>query len=205
MAGGRAHRLHKVLAPTSSCWSFSTTGNIEGQWFLAGGHTLTPVSEQELVACDGTNSGCGGGWQDNAFAWLLSAHHGDIVTEAAYPYTESSKCQWKASMPIGATITSYADVSRNEADMAAWVSKRGPLAIVVDASAWSMYTGGVMSNCGHGQIDHAVLAVGFTDSYWIVKNSWGPSWGESGYIRLQRGTNQCNLTYRPTSSACKKN
>ena len=168
------------------------------------------MAEQELVSCCKTNAGCGGGWQDNAFAFLQSKHSGAIVTEESYPYTSgqgvSGTCQWKSSMPVGATISSHADVATNEADMAAWTSTNGPLAIVVDASAWSSYTGGVLSNCGQGQVDHAVLAVGFTDSYWIVKNSWGPSWGESGYIRLQRGTNQCNLTYRPTSShVAKKN
>eukprot|EP01062_Namystynia_karyoxenos_P042975 TRINITY_DN31469_c0_g1_i3.p1 TRINITY_DN31469_c0_g1~~TRINITY_DN31469_c0_g1_i3.p1 ORF type:complete len:328 (+),score=58.62 TRINITY_DN31469_c0_g1_i3:1-984(+) len=199
----------KNQAQCGSCWAFSSTGNIEGQWFLAG-NTLTSVAEQELVSCCKTNAGCGGGWQDNAFAFLQSAHNGDIVTEESYPYTSgegvSGTCKWTSSMPVGATISSHADVATNEADMAAWTSTNGPLAIVVDASAWSSYTGGVLSNCGQGQVDHAVLAVGFTDNYWIVKNSWGPSWGESGYIRLQRGTNQCNLTYRPTSShVTKKN
>lgn len=68
-----------------SCWSFSSTGSIEGQWFLAG-NTLTSVSEQELVSCDTVDSGCNGGLMDNAWGWLLSAHEGKIVTEASYPY-----------------------------------------------------------------------------------------------------------------------
>ena len=193
-----------------SCYTFSSTGNIEGQWFLAG-NTLTSVSEQELVSCDKTNGGCWGGWQDKAFAWLQSAHNGSIVTEESYPYTSgggmnASACTWTSSMTVGATISSHADVARNEAEMAAWTSTNGPLAIAVDASSWGSYTGGVMTGCLPGHPDHAVLAVGFTDTYWIVKNSYGPSWGEAGYIRLQRGTNQCNLTYRPTSAhVTKKN
>ena len=192
-----------------SCWAFSSSGNIEGQWFLAG-NNLTSLSEQELVSCVTTNQGCGGGWQDKAFAWLQSERNGSIVTEASYPYTSASgrsgTCDVKESMPVGATISSHADVSRNEADMAAWVSANGPLAIVVRVTGWETYNGGVMTKCTPGYVDHAVLIVGFSETYWIIKNSWGTTWGEAGYIRVQRGTNQCNLTFKPTSAhVAKKN
>ena len=196
----------------SSCWAFSSSGNIEGQWFLAG-NNLTSLSEQELVSCDDTNGGCGGGWQDKAFAWLQSERNGSIVTEASYPYKSGTmgwapSCTLKESMPVGATISSHADVARNEADMAAWVSANGPLAIVVDVGGggWGAYKSGVLTKCTAGTVDHAVLIVGFAETYWIIKNSWGTTWGEAGYIRLQRGTNQCNLTFKPTSAhVTKKN
>ncbi len=64
-------------------------------------------------------------------------------------------------------------------------------------SHWQTYTGGVLSTCTGKQLDHGVLAVGYTSEYWVVKNSWGPTWGELGYIRLQFGTNQCGLNQSP--------
>ena len=183
-----------------SCWAFSSTGGIEGQWFLAG-NTLTSVAEQELVSCDKTDSGCNGGLMDNAFAWLQSAKNGQIVTEASYPYTSgggvSGQCKYSSSMPVGATISGHADLPHDEDQMAAWMMTNGPISIAVDATSFQSYTGGIMSNCISQQLDHGVLAVGVTDSYWIIKNSWGASWGEAGYIRVAKGTNQCLLKNSP--------
>eukprot|EP01084_Bolivina_argentea_P127585 225600_1 len=92
--------------------------------------------------------------------------------------------------------------------MAAWVLPNGPLSIAVDATTWQTYTGGIVTNCASVQIDHGVLIVGFDDTgatpYWIIKNSWGPSWGEEGYIRVQKGTDQCLITTDPTSSTVAK-
>eukprot|EP01062_Namystynia_karyoxenos_P044179 TRINITY_DN32459_c0_g1_i13.p2 TRINITY_DN32459_c0_g1~~TRINITY_DN32459_c0_g1_i13.p2 ORF type:complete len:328 (+),score=96.46 TRINITY_DN32459_c0_g1_i13:61-1044(+) len=186
-----------------SCWAFSTTGGIEGQWKLAG-HALTSLSEQELVSCDTTDNGCQGGLMDNAFQWLLDNHNGAIVTEESYPYTSgmgsSGSCQSVSGKAVGAKISSYQDIPHDEDQMLAWVAKNGPLSIAVDATSWQTYTGGVMSNCESRQLDHGVLIVGFTSDAWIIKNSWGPSWGESGYIRVARGSNQCLLTESPCTS-----
>merc|ERR1711918_305337 len=78
------------------------------------------------------------------------------------------------------------------------MKKNGPLPIAVDAqSHWQTYTGGIVSSCTGKSLDHGVLAVGYTSDYWIVKNSWGSSWGESGYIRLAYGSNQCGLDKSP--------
>jgi len=187
-----------------SCWAFSSTGGIEGAWQLAG-NKLTSVSEQELVSCDKVDSGCNGGLMDNAYSWLVSSKDGKIVTESAYPYTSgrgsSGSCKSTSSMAVGATITGHKDVTHTEAQMAAWLSKNGPLPIAVDAqSHWQTYTGGVVSSCTGHSLDHGVLAVGYTADYWIVKNSWGSSWGESGYIRLAYGSNQCGLNQSPTAA-----
>lgn len=189
-----------------SCWSFSTTGNIEGQWFLAG-NKLVAVSEQQLVSCDTNDDGCNGGLMDNAFNWLLSNTNGRIDTEASYPYVSGGgnvpSCTTSGS--FGAQISSYADIAHDETTMANFLYKRGPVAVAVDATSWQTYTGGIMTNCESQQLDHGVLIVGFegtgSQPYWIVKNSWGKSWGESGYIRLAFGTNQCLINNYPTSSA----
>merc|ERR1719487_1897417 len=91
--------------------------------------------------------------------------------------------------------------------MGAWVFSNGPLSVAVDATSWQMYTGGVMTNCQGIGLDHGVLIVGFDDTfevpYWIVKNSWGPIWGEQGYIRVQKGNGQCLINEYPTSSTVK--
>jgi len=194
----------KNQAQCGSCWAFSSTGGIEGQWFLAG-NKLTSVSEQELVSCDKIDSGCNGGLMDNAYQWLVSNKKGQIVTEAAYPYTSgggvSGSCKNVASMSVGATITGHKDITHSEAQMAAYVQKSGPLPIAVDASShWQTYTGGVVSSCTGKSLDHGVMIVGYTPQYWIVKNSWGGSWGESGYIRLAYGSNQCGLNQSPTAA-----
>jgi len=92
--------------------------------------------------------------------------------------------------------------------MATWVYSNGPLSIAVDATSWQTYTGGIMTNCISNQIDHGVLIVGFDDNnnppYWIVKNSWTNTWGEAGYIRVEKGTDQCLITSYPCSSKVKK-
>jgi cysteine peptidase B len=188
-----------------SCWSFSSTGSIEGQWFLAG-NTLVALSEQELVSCDTTDDGCSGGLMDNAWAWLISNQGGAIVTEASYPYVSGTGTVPACALPKtkGATINGHEDLPQNEAQMATWMSTNGPISIGVDATSWQTYTSGIMTNCISSQVDHGVLAVGFDDTssppYWIIKNSWGATWGESGYIRVQKGTDQCLITSNACSS-----
>jgi cysteine peptidase B len=189
-----------------SCWSFSTTGGIEGQWFLAG-NALTSVSEQELVSCDTIDSGCQGGLMDNAFTWLLQTHNGSIVTEASYPYVSGGGSVPACSMTgtaAGATISSFQNIASSEATMAAFVYTSGPLSIAVDAESWQTYQGGIMTNCASGQLDHGVLIVGYdqtsTPPYWIIKNSWGASWGESGYIRVEYGQGQCSIGQYQTTA-----
>jgi len=193
-----------------SCWSFSSTGSIEGQWFLAG-NTLTAVSEQELVSCDTTDDGCNGGLMDNAWSWLLSARAGKIFTEASYPYVSGGgnvpACDLNGKT-VGATIDGHLNVATNEDAMAAWVYANGPMSVAVDATSWQTYEGGIMTNCVSSQIDHGVLVVGFDETYstpyWIIKNSWAASWGEEGYIRVQKGTDQCLITTLPCSSKVAK-
>jgi cysteine peptidase B len=189
-----------------SCWAFSTTGGIEGQWFLAG-NTLTSLSEQELVSCDTIDSGCNGGLMDNAFEWLMQSQQGAIDTEASYPYVsgngQAPACSQSGKV-TGATINGHKDLPHDESQMATWVYTGGPLSIAVDATSWQTYVGGIMTNCISDQIDHGVLIVGFDETnnppYWIVKNSWGRSWGESGYIRVSKGSNQCLITSDPCTS-----
>lgn len=188
-----------------SCWAFSTTGALEGAW-AAGGHGLESLSEQHLVSCDNNdgNLGCDGGWPYKAIDFVRQS---GIDTEASYPYSSgggsSGSCASSSGTHAGVQVSSHTVIESDEDQMAAWVAKNGPLSITIDAmtSIWWGYTGGIVSTCCNTDVDHAVLLVGFGEEngqkYWLVKNSWGENWGEQGYIRLERGSNQCGITYMP--------
>jgi len=194
-----------------SCWSFSATGNMEGQWAKAG-NALVSLSEEELVQCSGSagNLGCRGGLMDSAFEWV--AQNGGIDSEANYPYTSgmgvTGTCKNAKLANKVAAFPSHQDLPQNENQMAAWACTGGPISIGVDAVSWQTYTGGIMTNCQGVTMDHGVLIVGFDSTnsppYWTIKNSWGTSWGENGYIRVEMGTNQCGLTQNPSTSVAGK-
>jgi len=191
-----------------SCWSFSTTGALEGAWALSTGN-LVSLSEQQFVDCDTTDSGCNGGLMDYAFAF---AEKNAICTEGSYPYTAQdgtcnlSGCQ--VGIPHGGVV-GFTDVSTdsNSALKSALVQQPVSVAIEADQSSFQLYSSGVLtSSCG-SRLDHGVLAVGYGSdagtNYWKVKNSWGTSWGEHGYVRLHRSKHpragECGILSGPPS------
>eukprot|EP01063_Lacrimia_lanifica_P009515 TRINITY_DN164_c0_g2_i2.p2 TRINITY_DN164_c0_g2~~TRINITY_DN164_c0_g2_i2.p2 ORF type:complete len:328 (+),score=162.65 TRINITY_DN164_c0_g2_i2:65-1048(+) len=187
-----------------SCWTFSTTGVTEGANFLHGDGKLTSLSEQQFVSCEKDMYGCNGGLPAYAYEYAMSEWGGKVVTEASYPYTSGqgavAQCKGVEGKPTGATIAGTANIAQDENQMAAWLVKNGPISIGVNAATdWQSYTGGVLTNCAAVQPDHAVLIVGIQDGAWIVKNSWTAHWGEAGYIRLEFGSNQCNIVANPTA------
>lgn len=192
-----------------SCWSFSSTGAVEGAWFLAK-QQLVSLSEQQLIDCSTAegNQGCNGGMMDYAFQYIIS--NGGITTEAEYPYTATgpNTCE-AAGKPVAASITSYTDVtpSSDAALMAALAKQPVSVAIEADQSSFQFYSGGVMTAACGTQLDHGVLAVGYgTESgqdFYKVKNSWGADWGMNGYILLGRGSafapnGQCGILMDPS-------
>merc|ERR1712062_744077 len=193
-----------------SCWAFSATGSMEGAHFKATGK-LVSLSEQNLVDCSRKehNLGCMGGLMDNAFKYVI-ANHG-IDTEASYPYnaTTGKTCKFNTT-DIGATISNYTDIPRgSEMDLQKASATVGPISVGIDASrpTFHFYKSGVYHDhkCSSKHLDHGVLVVGYgtengthphshPKDYWLVKNSWGPTWGEKGYVKMARNKhNACGI------------
>jgi len=172
-----------------SCWAFSAVAAIESSLLISGRTEL--LSEQQLVDCSRAygNQGCSGGWMDSAFQYIID--HG-ITTQAEYPYVARNQNCAKDGGAV--KLSGYIDVEGCD-NLANAVNSR-PVSVAVDASNWSLYRNGVLSNCGTA-VNHGVLLVGYTGDFWKIKNSWGTSWGQSGYIRLARG-NTCAVCSYPS-------
>lgn len=170
-----------------SCWAFSATGALEGLYFLTVGQkqTLLSFSEQQLVDCSGSygNQGCNGGLMNNAFQFVIK---NGIDTETQYPYKAvQGTCQKMTATWTG--LKSFFNVQKKSSSQLVKALNQQPVSVAIHADTIINYTGGVYSNpaCGT-QLDHGVLATGYTSDVWIVKNSWGTSWGEQGYIQFSR-------------------
>jgi C1A family cysteine protease len=188
-----------------SCWSFSTTGALEGAYYLKYG-TLTSFSEQQLVDCDnyasgGKDHGCNGGLMDNAFAWI--GKNNGLCTESDYPYVSGTtqtagSCAKKCVSVAGSDIVKYIDVASNSdsAMMSALAVQPVSIAIEADQRDFQLYKSGVFTGTCGTNLDHGVLAVGYGSidglDYYRVKNSWSNSWGDQGYIYLGRGAKYNN-------------
>jgi len=193
-----------------SCWAFSTTGGLEGAWQIASG-SLKSLSEQQFVDCDtATSAGCQGGDMATAFEWAESQ---SLATEDSYPYTAtdgSCKSSFTTAIPSGG-VSGYKSVDQSTEALKSAINV-GPVSVAIEADqiAFQLYSGGILENTGGlfgscgTNLDHGVLAVGYGSNYFKVKNSWGASWGENGYLQISTDGNTCGIhsdAVYPTVSA----
>jgi cathepsin F len=191
----------KNQAQCGSCWAFSTASNIESAIVVQGKGQLLSLSEQQLVDCDKQtgDQGCNGGLPTNAFKDMLDNKFG-LDAEKDYGYTgRSGSCRSQGLKQYG-FINSYKVISTDEDQIAAALVTYGPLSIGINAGPMQFYFGGIADPwtifCNPRGLDHAVNIVGYgveSKKYWIIRNSWGTSWGEQGYYRIVRGVGKCGL------------
>lgn len=193
----------KDQANCGASYAFSTTGSLEGAYALAYGR-LSSLSEQNLIDCSVPegNTGCHGGNMYNSFMYIV--FNDGIERERNYHYQGMQMPCNFTSGGVGATMSGVVTIPMgSEYDLMAAVSYAGPVSVAVDASSTSFrfYSSGVYDSvrCSSYNVNHAMLATGYgkhseSHDYWIVKNSWGPNWGVSGFIFMSRGRyNQCGI------------
>jgi C1A family cysteine protease len=201
-----------------SCWAFSATEQIESDAMRVFKDSNPDfdfqLAPQQITSCDEYDGGCNGGNTETAYRYVEEVR--GLENEKDYPYVDglgvsdhsivssrgTSKCD-AAPIKEKVGISDWSYVGRSdEATMADYIGSTGPLSICVDASSWNSYKSGVLTNCGHS-LDHCVQLVGMdldaSTPYWKVRNSWGTSWGEDGFIRLEYGKSMCALDNDPTT------
>ncbi|XP_055714478.1 procathepsin L-like [Phlebotomus papatasi] len=180
-----------------SCYAFSIVHSIEGQIFKRTSKLIS-LSEQQIVDCSGGagNHGCAGGSLRNTLRYLVSC--GGLMRQQDYPYTASEgKCHFLAPLSV-VNVSNWAILpSGSEMALAVAVATVGPIAVSINASpkSFQLYGDGIYDDrqCSANSVNHAMLIVGYTPNYWILKNWWGERWGEHGYMRLQRHRNLCGV------------
>jgi C1A family cysteine protease len=183
-----------------SCWAFSAISSIESAVAIKTGK-LYSLSEQQLVDCSGAygNMGCNGGLMDDAFQY---AETNKLCLENDYPYTaQDGTCSTCSGV---VSLKGYVDVASNNETALQLAVLKQPVSVAVEADqlGFQFYNSGVFDgDCGTN-LDHGVVAVGYgTENgkdFWLVRNSWGSSWGDGGYIKLARGKNQCGIALQPS-------
>ncbi|EPS63305.1 hypothetical protein M569_11479, partial [Genlisea aurea] len=190
-----------------SCWAFSTIASVEGINQIVTGDLIT-LSEQELVDCDTSyDQGCNGGLMDYAFQFIIK--NGGIDSDQDYPYTgyDGTCDQYRKNAKV-VSIDAYEDVPVNDEKSLKKAVANQVVSVAIEASGrdFQFYESGIFTGKCGTELDHGVNVVGYGTEknvdYWIVRNSWGDSWGEKGYIRMQRNVKSasglCGITSEPS-------
>jgi C1A family cysteine protease len=197
VAKGHVQKV-KNQGQCGSCWAFAAISALESAASIAG-KGLVDLSEQQLVDCAGAegNQGCNGGLMNQAYDYLIK--FGGSQPTSSYPYTARDGACKADKSKVAVQFSSHQELAANENALGDALQK-GPVSVAIEAdqSIFQFYTSGVLDgNCGRN-LDHGVTAVGFgadsSTGYWIVKNSWGTTWGDKGYIQMRRGKNLCGMS-----------
>ena len=192
----------KDQSSCGSCWAFSAIQAVESAYALKTGNLIS-LSEQNLIDCVRKCHGCNGGEIGCAYDYIIEKQDGYFNKGSDYPYTgHEMNCAYEPSKGV-CHISSYIyAVQGDESDLQAKIAQYGPASVGIDAShlSFQLYSNGIYDEkkCLSTSINHGVGCVGYgtenNEKYWIVRNSWGKSWGENGYIRMTRGKeNQCGI------------
>jgi len=188
-----------------SCWAFGAVASVEFACCMASNND-NALSEQQVVDCDNRNSGCNGGWYDTAWQYMME--EGGLETSSDYPYTarggscksDSNKFECTVTGCVGGPNNGACDNSGlvgDEEELKKMLNDQA-LAVAVDASPFQFYSSGILDCRNYHNLNHAVFAVGYEDgSHYTIKNSWGKSWGESGFVRVGMGGNPCGVADYP--------
>nr|XP_049691692.1 procathepsin L-like isoform X3 [Helicoverpa armigera] len=181
----------KFQGECGSCYTFSSTGNIESQYAKKYG-SLVELSEQQILDCDRGSDGCEGGFMTSAFSSIIEM--GGIETESSYPYAGRQQyCRFNPRRAVVKLAGCYHYNLRSQEKLKQILYSQGPISIGVKSNNFHLYTRGVMRDelCNAGDVNHAILLVGYGiengKPYWLAKNSWGETFGEKGYIKFPRG------------------
>ena len=189
-----------------SCWSFSATGAMEGAWARETGELIS-LSEQQLLDCSQGygNQACNGGIMEEAFTYAIDS---GMCPDREDPYVAREQGCTRCKPTVFMSSCFDVEPGNQEALKAAVAQQPVSVAIEADTSTFQLYAGGIVnsSSCGTN-LDHGVLVVGYGSEegkdYWIVKNSWGPDWGEDGYIKIARSSSRsdpgvCGIALQPS-------
>jgi cathepsin L len=198
-----------------SCWAYSSTAAYESAYAIAYNtpNNVPVFSPQYLLDCNSATStvrpctasncyksnGCDGGYI--AFDYITNRGHFRLTDYPIASDYMQKTCSKASSVQQTEGLTSWYEPPYNspatEDQIAANVAKYGPAVVLIYADNWQSYSGGIMtaSQCGTGDVNHAVVITGYDNAggYWIIRNSWGSSWGEKGFIRMQKGVGACQI------------
>eukprot|EP01060_Flectonema_neradi_P003087 TRINITY_DN11948_c0_g1_i1.p1 TRINITY_DN11948_c0_g1~~TRINITY_DN11948_c0_g1_i1.p1 ORF type:complete len:331 (+),score=62.73 TRINITY_DN11948_c0_g1_i1:59-1051(+) len=202
----RGRAVTEVKSQGKGCasgWAYAAAAAIEGQRSSISGWKLEGISVEDFVRCDHMNKGCSGGTAHEAITW--SAENGGVFTEELYPSTnhaEPARCTRRAKGSPPVAIRAVGALPTSEKEMLHFLRNWGPFAVEMCATSLLTYQRGIITNCKCENHDHSAAIVGWGVEdgvkYWLLKNSWGTGWGESGYLRLEYGKNMCGIEDKPT-------